>query len=68
MAIRDRPARRAKHFLIYGWTVQYRVFEFLPINESFPVGMIIVYTPVEAYLINAPPAYASSATVGNMVS
>lgn len=55
--------------LLYGWTVQYHVFWFVPIIGTFLVGfgMISVFTPVAAYLVDAFPEFAASATAANTV-
>ncbi|KAM0321642.1 hypothetical protein ACHAQA_009998 [Verticillium albo-atrum] len=55
--------------LIYGWTVQYSVFWFVPVIGTFLIGfgMITVFTPVGTYLVDAFPAYAASATAANTV-
>lgn len=55
--------------LLYGWTVQYHVFWFVPIIGTFFIGfgMISVFTPVAAYLVDAFPEFAASATAANTV-
>ena len=55
--------------LIYGWTAERHVFWFVPMLGTVLIGfgMITVFTPVGAYLVDAFPAYAASATAANTV-
>lgn len=55
--------------LLYGWTSQYEVHWIVPIigTALIGAGMITVFTPVGAYLVDAFPEYAASATAANTV-
>jgi MFS family permease len=55
--------------LIYGWTVYYSVFWFVPIIGQFLIGfsMIMIFVPVSTYLVDAFTVYAASATAANTV-
>jgi len=55
--------------LLYGWTAQYRVCWFVPLIGGFLIGMgmIVVFTSVGTYLVDAFTAYAASATAANTV-
>ncbi|KAM5342196.1 hypothetical protein ACJ41O_015227 [Fusarium nematophilum] len=50
--------------LIYGWSAQYYVHWFVPLLGNFfiGVGVITIFIPVAAYLVDAFPAHAASAT------
>ncbi|KPM42383.1 hypothetical protein AK830_g4178 [Neonectria ditissima] len=55
--------------LLYGWTAQYYVHWFVPILGNFfvGVGVITVFIPVAAYVVDAYPVHAASATAATTV-
>ncbi|KAM5376445.1 hypothetical protein ACJZ2D_005499 [Fusarium nematophilum] len=55
--------------LIYGWSAQYYVHWFVPLLGNFfiGVGVITIFIPVAAYLVDAFPAHAASATAATTV-
>ncbi|KAF7556130.1 hypothetical protein G7Z17_g1675 [Cylindrodendrum hubeiense] len=55
--------------LLYGWTAQYYVHWFVPILGTFfvGVGVINVFIPVAAYVVDAFPKHAASATAATTV-
>jgi MFS family permease len=56
-------------FLWYGWTAEYRCHWILPVIGTFWIGlgMILIFTPVAAYLVDSFPQYAASAAAANTV-
>lgn len=55
--------------LLYGWTAQYHIFWLVLLIGGFLIGMgmIVVFTSVGTYLVDAFPTYAASATAANTV-
>lgn len=55
--------------LIYGWTAEYLVHWIVPVIGTVIIGfgMIVVFTPVGIYLIDAFTIYSASATAANTV-
>lgn len=53
---------------IYGWTAQFKVHWMVPILGTglFGFGMLSMYMPVQAYMIDAFTIYAASANAGNI--
>ncbi|KAI1330806.1 MFS general substrate transporter [Xylariaceae sp. FL0255] len=56
-------------FFVFGWTAYYKKHWIAPILSFIPfgVGVIGVYLPVQAYIIDAYPTYAASGLAGFVV-
>ncbi|KAH8769490.1 major facilitator superfamily domain-containing protein [Hyaloscypha finlandica] len=54
---------------IYGWTVQYHVFWFVPIFGSalVGIGLISTFLPISTYLVDTFTIYSASALAANTV-